>query len=203
MSWNLIGLVRPNRDLEMLLSFHSDTKDGHALNSLLGLFHTTSSKPYITLSRNLMEGFRQHGDWELAEIITFQRLPSTKQPSWYSSTNIFQTIYPLEQKLMKGFLQHGDSEVAKIIPFAYQRLPDTKQQSWNSSNIIIFQTIYPLEQKLNGRQQADRFYRKAEIIPLRCQRGSSIEQPSWYSSNIIFQTICPLEQKLDEICQAK
>ena len=37
-SSNLIGLVRPNRDLEMHLSFHSDTKDGHALNFLLKIF---------------------------------------------------------------------------------------------------------------------------------------------------------------------
>ena len=90
---------------------------------------------------------------------------------------------------MEGFLQHRDSEVAEIIPFAYERLPSTKQLSWNSSNIIIFQTIYPLEQKLDGRQQADRLHRKAKIIPLRCQRGSSIEQRSWISSNIIFQTM--------------
>ena len=55
MSRNLIGLVRPNRDLEMLLSFHSDTKDGHALNNLLGIFQTTSSNLYILLNRNLME----------------------------------------------------------------------------------------------------------------------------------------------------
>ena len=26
------------KDSDMLLSFHSDTKDGHALNSLLGIF---------------------------------------------------------------------------------------------------------------------------------------------------------------------
>ena len=62
MSRNLIGCFRPNRDLEMLLSFHSDTKDRHALNSLLGIFQAASSKPYITLSRYLMEDFRQHGN---------------------------------------------------------------------------------------------------------------------------------------------
>ena len=145
-----------------------------------------------------MEGFWQHGDSDIANIpFVYQWSPSTKQPSWNSSTNILRPIYPLEQKLMEGFVQHGDLEVAKITQFAHQRLPSTKQPSWNSSNIILFETIYPLKQKLDGRQQADRLHRKAEIIRLRCQRGSSIEQPSWNLSNIIFQTICPLEQKLD------
>ena len=62
---------------------------------------STSSKPYIFLSRNLMEGFRQHGDSEIAKInpLTHQRLPCSKQPSCNFSSNIFQTIYPLEQKL--------------------------------------------------------------------------------------------------------
>ena len=48
-----------------------------------------------------MGGFWQHGDLEIVKIIPFayQRLPSTKQLSWNSSTNTFQTIYPLEQKL--------------------------------------------------------------------------------------------------------
>ena len=58
MSRTLIGWVRSKRDLETLLSFHSDTKDGHAL---LGIFQTTSSNPYILFSRNLMEGIMQHG----------------------------------------------------------------------------------------------------------------------------------------------
>ena len=76
--------------------------DGHALNSLHGIFQITSSKPFILLSRNLMEGLRQHGDSEIAEIILFkyQRLPSTKQTFWISSTNIFfLTVYPFKQRL--------------------------------------------------------------------------------------------------------
>ena len=140
-----------------------------ALNSYLGILQPISSKPYILLSRNLMEGFRQHEDSEIAKIIPFayQRLPSTKQPSWNSS----------DQHLHSNYISSW------------------AENSWNSSNIIIFQTIYPLEQELGERQQADRVHRKAEIIPLRCQRVSSIEQPSCNSSNIIFQTICPLERK--------
>ena len=60
-----------------------------------------SSEPYILLSRNLLEGFRQHGYSEIANIIPFayQRLPSTKLPSWNSSTNIFKPIFSLEQKI--------------------------------------------------------------------------------------------------------
>ena len=139
-------------------SSHSHIKDDHALNNHLGILQpTTSSKLYALLSRNLMEGFREH----------------------------------------------GDSELAEIIPFAYQRSPSNKQPSWISSNIIIFQTIHPLEQKLNGRQQMDRLHRRAEIIPLRCQRGPSNKQPSCNSTNYTFQTICPLEQKLDGRRQAK
>ena len=49
-----------------------------------------------------MEGFGQHGDSEVAKIMPFayERLTSTKQPFWNSSTIIFfQTIYPLNEKL--------------------------------------------------------------------------------------------------------
>ena len=117
-------------------------KDCLALNSHLGILQPTpSSKPYITLSRNLMEGFRQHGDSEIVIIIPFayQRLPSTKQPSWNSSTTPSSKPYiTLSRNLMEGFRQHGDSEIVIIIPFAYQRLPSTKQPFWNSSTNIFF-----------------------------------------------------------------
>ena len=88
---------------KQLKSSHFHIKDCLALNNYFGILQpTSSSKPYILLSRNLMEGFRQHGDSETAKIIPFayQRLPSTKQPFWNSSTDIFfQTSYPFEQKL--------------------------------------------------------------------------------------------------------
>ena len=48
----------------MLLLFLSDIQDGHALNSLLGIFQTTPSNPYILLSRNLMGCIMQPGDSE-------------------------------------------------------------------------------------------------------------------------------------------
>ena len=62
---------------------------------------STSSKPYTLLSTNLMEGLRHHGDSEIAKLTPFthQRLPCSKQPSCNFSSNIFWTIYPLEQKL--------------------------------------------------------------------------------------------------------
>ena len=97
----LRGCLRQNTYSEHLKSPYSHIKDDHALNSHLGILQPTSTfKPYILLSRNLMAGFLQHGDSEIAIIIPFayQRMPSTKQPFWNSSINIFQTIYPLEQK---------------------------------------------------------------------------------------------------------
>ena len=108
--------------------------------------HHEILKPYIHVSRKLIEGFRQHRDSEIAEIIP---LPSTKQPSWNSSNNIFKPYILVSRKLIEGFRQHRDSEIAEIIP-----LPSTKQTSWNSSNIIIFQNIYPLMQKLDWRLPA-------------------------------------------------
>ena len=51
MSRNLIGWIRPKRDLEMCLIFHLDTKDGHVyFFSLHGLLQTTSSKVYALLT---------------------------------------------------------------------------------------------------------------------------------------------------------
>ena len=96
-----------------------------ALNSHFGILQPiSSSKPYILLSRNIMEGFMQHRGSETAKIIPFayQRLPSTKQPSWNSSNIIiFQTIYPLEQKL--DVTQQADRlhRQAEIIPLRSQR----------------------------------------------------------------------------------
>ena len=140
-------------------------KDCIALFSHLGILQTSSSsKPNIILRRNLVEGFRQHGDSEIALIIRFayQRLPCTNQPSWNSSINIFFKPYILlSRNLMEGFGQHGDSEVAKIMPFAYERLPSTNQPFWNSSTIIFFQTIYPLNEKLDGRLRATKRLRNS------------------------------------------
>ena len=39
MSRNLIGCVKPKGDSQMILSFHSNTKDGHELNSYLRIIH--------------------------------------------------------------------------------------------------------------------------------------------------------------------
>ena len=46
---------------------HLHIKDGHALNSHFGILQPTSSKPYILLSRNFMEGLQQYGDSEIAK----------------------------------------------------------------------------------------------------------------------------------------
>ena len=138
-------------------SSHSHIKDDHALNNHLGILQpTSSSKPYFLLSRNLMEGFREHGDSEIAEIIAFayRRLPSTKQPSWiHSNIIIFQTIYLLEQKLDRRQQTDRLHKKAEIIPLRCQRGSSNKQPSSNSLN-YTFQTICPLEQKLDRRRQA-------------------------------------------------
>ena len=66
-----------------------------------------------------MEGFRQQGDSDITEtiLISYQRLPSTEQPSWNSSNIIiFQTIYPLEQKLDGRRKAASLHRKAKIIP---------------------------------------------------------------------------------------
>ena len=77
-------------------------KDCLALNSHLIILQTSSSfKPYIILSRNLMGGSRHIGYTKKNFIpLRSQRGSNIKQVSWNSSNNIiFQTIYPLEQKL--------------------------------------------------------------------------------------------------------
>ena len=63
-SRNLIGYVRPKRDSEMLLPVHSDTKDGHALNSLCGIFQTISSNIYIYSLEQKFE-WRNYATWRL------------------------------------------------------------------------------------------------------------------------------------------
>ena len=82
MSRNLIGWVRPKRDLEMLLSFHSDTKDSLALNSLLGIFKQLLQTIYY-LKQKLDE--RQQADWfhRKADTIPFRclREHSIKPPT--------------------------------------------------------------------------------------------------------------------------
>ena len=133
------------------------TKCCLALNSHLGILQpTSSSKQYITLSRNLMEGFRQHGDSEVAKCIPFayRRFPSTQQPSLNSSNIIiFQTIHPLAQTLDGRQQADRLHRKAEIIPLRCSRGSSNELPSWNCSN-IIFQTIYSLEHKLDERRQA-------------------------------------------------
>ena len=95
----------------------------------------------------------KHRDSEEAKIIPFayERLYSTKQPSWNSSNIIiFQTIYRIEQKL-DGRQQEDRLHIkAEIIQLRCQIGSSIEQQSWNSSH-IIFQTM-SFEQKLDERR---------------------------------------------------
>ena len=134
------------------------------LTAILLFYNNTSSNPYILLSKYLMGCLRQHRDSEKLKS-PYSHIKDDHTPNshlgFLQPTSSFKPYVLFSRNLIEGFQQHGDSEVAKIISFAYQRLPSTKQPSWYPLNIIIFQTIYPLEQKLDGRQQADRLHRKA------------------------------------------
>ena len=141
MSRNLIGLFRPKRYSYMLLSFHLDAKDGHALNILLGIFQTTSSNPNILLSKNLMGCLRQHRDSEKLKLPYSHIKDSHALNSHLGILQLTSSFKPyiLLSRQVDGRLPATWSlRTAKIIPFAYQRLPSTEQPSWNSSNIIIF-----------------------------------------------------------------
>ena len=52
----MVGISQLSKMLKSLLS---DTNDGHALNSHLGILQTTSSEPYILLDKALMVGISQ------------------------------------------------------------------------------------------------------------------------------------------------
>ena len=119
MSRNLIGKVRPERDLEMLLLFHS-IKAGHAINSLLGIFQTTSSNLYILFSRNLMACIMQPGDSE-------KMVKKLTDIFWFYKQHLFQPTYSIEQKLggMRQIL--GRLRITKITPCAHKRWPCTRQ----------------------------------------------------------------------------
>ena len=79
---------------QMFKSFHSDTNDGRALNSLHGVLQTIFSKLNALLKLRIAKIFP----------FRYQRWPWTKQPSWNSSNNIFKSIFSLEQKI-DGSLQ--------------------------------------------------------------------------------------------------
>ena len=126
---------------------------------------------------------KQHGDSEVAKITPFayQRLPSTKQPSWNSSNIIlFQTIYALEQKLETK--AKWRSWMSQIFPFKYQRWPCIKQPSWNSSS-NFFKTICPLEQKPGNIGLEEKRYQDGQELNSNlniCQTTScSKRQSSW------------------------
>ena len=74
---------------QMFKSFHSDTNDGRALNSLHGVLQTIFSKLNALLKLRIAKIFP----------FGYQRWPWTKQPSWNSSNNIFKSIFSLEQKI--------------------------------------------------------------------------------------------------------
>ena len=62
----------------------------------------------------------------------------------------------------------------------------------------LFHPIYSIKHKNGGIRQATERLRIATTTPSTHRRWSCTKQPSWnYSNIIVFQTIYPLEQKLD------
>ena len=58
--------TRQHGGSEWIKSFYSDIKDGQELNNNLDILQTTSSsKPYVLLSRNLIGCVKPKGDWEM------------------------------------------------------------------------------------------------------------------------------------------
>ena len=134
-----------------------------------------------------MEGFRQHGDSEIANIIrvAYQRLPSTKQPSWNSSNIIaFQTIYPLEQKLDGRKQSDRLPEMLKSFHF------DVKEGPALNSHLGILQTsssskpcVLLSRNTMRGTRQ--NMFRMAWTVLFRYQRRACTNYSSWNSSNNI------------------
>ena len=93
---------------QILKSLHSDTNDGHVLDSLHGILQTTSSKLNAVLRLRIAKVFP----------FRYQRRPWTQQPSWISSNNIFKPIFSLEQKI-DGSLQ-GKMETQNCLNHSIQ-----------------------------------------------------------------------------------
>ena len=125
--------------LRIAKSSHSLIKNGHALNSHLGILQTTSSEPYVLLGKTLMVGISQ-----LSQMLK----------SLHSDTNDGHAINSLQ-----GVLQTTSSKlnallrlrIFKIFPLRYQRLSWTKQPSSNSSN-NIFKPLFSLEKKIDKKK---------------------------------------------------
>ena len=96
----------------MLLSFHLDTKDGHALNSLFGFFQTTSSKPIYSLEQKIIG--MHHTTWRLR----INKNHSNQFSELNIHLDILQTTssnqYIVSSRNLMGCVrQHGDSEYLK------------------------------------------------------------------------------------------
>ena len=123
---------------------------GPAPNIHLTILQTTSSsKPYVLLSRNLMWVASQHRYSKLQNILN-------------SLNNIFQTIYPLEQKLDGRRQADRILRNAVIITFRYQRWPRTKQPSPYSSNKHLLSNHIFSWAETDWMLQADRILITAE-----------------------------------------
>ena len=98
-----------HRDSEFLKSFRSDISWQPSWNS-----STTSPKPQVRLSRNLMGGITVTQRFRIAKIVP---LWYPRWPSWNSSNDSSQTTSQIEPKHGR----HWSFRIAKIVPFWYPR----------------------------------------------------------------------------------
>ena len=126
--------LRQNGEPELLKSFHSDIKDGHALNSHLEILQTSSSKPYVLLGKALMVGISQ-----LSKMLKSLLSDTNDGHALNSLHGILQTT----SSKFNALLRLG---IAKIF---YLDIKDGHELNsrWNSSSNCFFKTICPLEQK--------------------------------------------------------
>ena len=93
----------------MLLSFHLDTKDGHAINSLLGFFVNNIFEPIYSLEQKLIG--MHHTTWRLRinknHSIQFSELNRHLDILQTTSSNPYIVS---SRNLMGCVRQHGDSE---------------------------------------------------------------------------------------------
>ena len=121
-------------------------------------------------------------------LLTYPKCPCTKQPSWNSSNNIFQTICTRGQNLMVGISQ-------------ISQLPISLHSDTYSGN--AYNGLHWNLQTTSSKFYALLRLRIAKILPFRYQRWPCTKQLSWKSSNNIFQPIFSLKHKIDGKLQGK
>ena len=145
------GMHRSDKRFRIAIFFRSDIQDS-SHGSYLEILQTTSPKPWVGLSRNLIGGVGAIQRFRIAKIFPF-RYPrwSPGRPSWNSSNEIFSQIKSrIEPKLDGRHRRHKDSELL------IRSVPISKMAaSWNSSKDISSQTVSRIKPILDGKHRSD------------------------------------------------